>query len=80
MGRHRRLKRTTVTIATGSFAALPVTEADTVALNLNRSGLRLLQQRRHGLSATVTATVSLASASQKTSTTMSLHASGPGRR
>ncbi len=79
-GRHRRLKRMTLTIATGSFTALPVMEADTVSLSLNRSGLRLLQQSRHGLSATLTATVPFASTSQRTSATVSLHATRRGGR
>jgi len=72
-GRHRRLKRTTVTIASRSFAALPVREADNVSLSLSRSGLKLLQHSRRGLSATVTATVALASTSQRTSAAVSLH-------
>lgn len=70
----------TETIATGNFTALPVSEADAVSLNLNRSGLRLLRQSGHGLSATVTATVPFASTSQKTSATVSLHASRQGER
>ena len=79
-GRHRKLKRRTVTLATGSFTAIPVSAADTVSLRLSRSGLRLLRQSGHPLSATVTATVPFASTSQKTSATVSLHAGRPGGR
>jgi hypothetical protein len=78
-GGHRKLERMTVTIATGSFTALPVSEAATVSLSLTRRGLSLLRQSRDRLSATVTATLPLASTSQKTSATVSLHASRPRR-
>ncbi len=71
-GTHRKLERMTETIATGSFRALPVREADTVSLHLNRSGLRLLRQSSHSLRASVTATVPFASTSEKTSATVSL--------
>jgi hypothetical protein len=70
-GRHRKLERRTVTIATGSFTAIPVGAADTVSLRLSRSGMRLLRQSDHPLSATVTATVPFASTSQKASATVS---------
>jgi hypothetical protein len=79
-GRHRKLKRRTVTIATGSFTAIPVSEADTVSLRLSRSGMRLLRQSDQPPSATVTATVPFASTSQKASATVSLHAGRPGGR
>lgn len=79
-GRRGRLKRATVTIASGSFRALPVSESDTVSLSLNRSGMRLLEQSRTGVSATVTATVALASTAQRTSAPVSLHAARPGGR
>jgi hypothetical protein len=74
-GRHRKLERMTVTIASGHFTALPVSEADSASLGLSRSGLRLLRHSGQSLSATATATVPLASTSQKTSATVSLHAS-----
>jgi hypothetical protein len=73
-GRHSKLAPRTVTIATGSFTAVPVNDADTVALRLSASGTRLLRQSDHTLSATATATVAFASTSQRTSATVSLHA------
>jgi hypothetical protein len=79
-GRHRKLKRTTVTIAGASFTALAVEKADAVSLTLSRSGLALLQRGGYHLNATVTATAPSGSISQKTSVPVSLEGARPKHR
>ncbi len=78
-GKRKKIKWTTVTIATGQFTSLAVASKDSVSLKLNASGLTLLKRSGH-LNTTLTAKVPDGSISQKTSETASLQASRPGKR